>query len=66
MLNKKKVFLKKRETRNENLTATAKESGYTAVLVSETVKSRYYHTKNIQYSTVLYYHKSKRPILVLW
>ena len=35
MLNKKKVFLKKRENRNENLTATAKECGYTAVVVSE-------------------------------
>ena len=36
MLEKKKSFLKKkRENRNENLTATVKESEYTALVVSE-------------------------------
>ena len=35
MLKKKKVFLKKRENRNENLTARLKEIEYTAVVVNK-------------------------------
>ena len=71
MLCKKKVFLKK-ENRNENLTATAKESKYTTVQGS----CQRSHPVNSSYLTITQkisnniqqccYHKSKRPIFILY
>ena len=37
MFKRKKYFLKKRENRNENLTASAKESEYTAADVRDSI-----------------------------
>ena len=42
MLNKKKIFLKKRENRNENLTAIAKENEYKVVVVRDNISNSRY------------------------